>query len=326
MNNPRNKVLVTGGCGYVGSVLVPKLANEFEVVVLDSMRFGNYLPSVPNIRIVEGDIRDNQLIHSVLSGCTDVIHLAAIANDPCCDLNPTITYEVNKDAVINLVEIAKNCRVRRFINASTGSVYGFKEEESVTEDLTLEPTTLYAKLKAEAEEIVRSASNEKFTTISIRSGTVFGLSPRMRFDLIINIMTKSAMVDGRIIVHGGKQYRSNVHIDDVTDLYYSLLKIPGEQINGKVYNFSSINHTAFEIAEMVRAETGAAIHIDTNTIDDRSFRMSSEKIKRELGIKPIKTIRQGILDIKKALSDGYYPDANDSQYYNIRTMKEISAH
>lgn len=325
MNDFRNKVLVTGGCGYVGSVLVPKLANEFEVVVLDSMLFGNYLPSVPNISIVEGDMRDNQLVHSVLSGCTDVIHLAAIANDPCCDLDPRITYEVNKNAVIDLVEIAKNCGVRRFINASTGSVYGIKEEESVTEDLTLEPTTLYAKLKAETEEIVRSASNENFTTISIRSGTVFGLSPRMRFDLIINIMTKSAMVDGKIIVHGGKQYRSTVHIDDLTDLFCSLVEIPKEMINGKIYNFGSANYTAREIADMVREETGVVIHIDTDITDNRSIRMSSERIEHELGFKPKKTVRQGISEIKNAFGKGYFANPNDNKYYNIRVMKEICA-
>lgn len=323
MNDPRNKVLVTGGCGYVGSVLVPKLANEFEVVVLDSMLFGNYLPSVPNISIVEGDMRDNQLVHSVLSGCTDVIHLAAISNDPCCDLDPRIAYEVNKNAVIDLVEIAKNCGVRRFINASTGSVYGIKEEESVTEDLTLEPTTLYAKLKAETEEIVRSASNENFTTISIRSGTVFGLSPRMRFDLIINIMTKSAMVDGKIIVHGGKQYRSTVHIDDLTDLFCSLVEIPKEMINGRVDNFGIANYTAKEIADMVREETGAVIHIDTNITDNRSIRMSSEKIEYELGYKPKKTVRQGIREIKNAFEEGYFPNPDDNKYYNVRTMKEM---
>ncbi len=323
MNDSRNKVLVTGGCGYKGSVLVPKLADEFEVVVLDSMLFGNYLPSTPNISIIKGDIRDSQLVHSVLSGCTDVIHLAAIANDPCCDLNPRITYDVNKNAVMNLVETARSCGVRRFINASTGSVYGVKEEEPVTEDLTLEPTTLYAQLKAETEDIIRSASNKDFTTISIRSGTVFGLSPRMRFDLIINILTKSAIVDGKIIVHGGKQCRSLVHIDDITNLYYSLLKIPGEQINGKIYNFSAANHTASEVAEMVRSETGAAIHICTEIIDDRSYRMSSEKIKCELGYKPKYTVRQGIREIKDALREGHFANPNDNKYYNIRAMKEL---
>lgn len=323
MNDPRNKVLVTGGCGYIGSVLVAKLANEFEVIVLDSMLFGNYLPSVLDIKIVEGDIRDNQPVHSVLSGCTAIIHLAAIANDPCCDLNPTITYEVNRNAIISLIKAAKDYGVRRFINASTGSVYGMKEEESVTEDLTLEPTTLYAKLKAETEEIVRSASTRNFTTISIREGTVFGLSPRMRFDLITNALTKSAIADGRIIVQGGKQYRSNVHIDDITDLYYSLLKIPGEQINGEIYNFSSTNHTALEIAEMVHSETGAAIHIDINTIDVRSYRMSSKKIKRELGYEPKKTVQQGIREIKNAFSEGHFPNPDDNKYYNIRAMEKL---
>jgi nucleoside-diphosphate-sugar epimerase len=190
MDYHAHKVLVTGGCGYIGSALVPKIANEYEVVVLDSMLFGNYLPSLPSVSIIEGDIRNNQLVRSALYGCTDVIHLAAIANDPCCDLKPAITYEVNKNAVISLVQAAKDSGVRRFINASTGSVYGIKQEKAVTEDLVTEPTTLYAKLKAEAEETLRNASTENFVTISIRCGTVFGLSPRMRFDLIVNAMNR----------------------------------------------------------------------------------------------------------------------------------------
>ena len=325
MNDFRNKILVTGGCGYQGSVLVPKLAQKHKVVVIDSMLFGNPLPSMPNVMVIKGDIRDNQLVHSVLSGCTDVIHLAAIANDPCSDLDPTITYDVNRNAVISLVKTAKDCGVRRFINASTNSVYGIKEEESVTEDLSLEPITLYAKLKAEVEEIVGSASNERFITVSIRSATVFGLSPRMRFDLIVNVLTKSAITDGKIIVHGGNQYRSNIHIDDITDLFYSLVEIPEGMINGKIYNFSSANYTAKEIADMVREETGAVIRIDTDITDNRSYRISSERIERELGYKPKKTVRQGTSEIKNAFGKGYFANPNDNKYYNIRVMKEIYA-
>jgi len=324
VNIDGKKILVTGGCGYVGSVLVPKLAGRYQVKVLDSMLFGNHLSPMPNVNVVEGDIRDKGLIRSLLSGATDVIHLAAIANDPCSDLEPAITYEVNRNAVIDLVRMAKECGVSRFINASTSSVYGVKEEESVTEDLTLEPITLYARLKAEIEEIVGSASGDGFNTVSIRSATVCGVSPRMRFDVIVNIMTKLAIADGRITVHGGDQYRPNVHIDDITDLYVSLLEIPAEMINGKVYNFGSTNYTVKEIARMAHEETGAIIDINTNVTDNRSYRISSAKIKSELGLEPKKTIQQGIKDIKHAFASGFFPDPDNSRYYNIKTMKEKS--
>ena len=323
MNDGKEKrILVTGGCGYVGSVLVPKLAQKYHVIALDSMLFGNHLQPMGNLTVVEGDIRDIQLMRSLLSGATDVIHLASIANDPCSDLDPAITYAVNRDGVVQLVNAAMECGVRRFINASTSSVYGVKEEESVTEDLNLEPITLYAKLKAESEEIVASAASDGFTTVSIRSATVCGVSPRMRFDVIVNIMSKAAIADGEITVFGGDQYRPNIHIDDITDLYVMLVEVPADKINGKVFNVGSINYTVKEIAEMVREEIGAVVRTDDNVTDNRSYRISSEKIKRELGFAPRKAIRQAIKDIKQAFARGMFPDPNSSIYYNVRTMKE----
>lgn len=316
------RILVTGGCGYIGSVLVPKLAQRHQVTVLDSMLFGNHLPIIQNVNVVRGDIRDLSLLLSMLPGNDVVIHLAAIANDPCSDLEPSITYEVNRDAVIHLVNVAKNCGIKRFINASTSSVYGVKEEAAVTEELVLEPITLYAKLKAETEKIVANAADNGFTAVSIRSATVCGVSPRMRFDVIVNILAKLAIADGRITVHGGGQYRPNVHIDDITDLYVSLVEIPEAMINGKVYNFGSTNHTVKEIAQMAHEETGAMVQMNTNVTDNRSYRISSEKIRNELGLEPKKTIRQGIRDIKKAFNEGFFPDPDNSRHYNIRTMKE----
>ncbi len=322
MNDFGKRILVSGGCGYIGSVLVPKLAQKHQVTVLDSMLFGNHLPIIQNVDVVKGDIRDLSLLLAMLPGNDVVIHLAAIANDPCSDLEPSITYEVNRDAVIQLVNAAKNCGVKRFINASSSSVYGLKEEESVTEDLTLEPITLYAKLKAESEGVVNSFTSDEFATVSIRSATVCGYSPRMRFDVIVNIMAEKAIVDGIITVHGGTQYRPNIHIDDITDLYVLLCKIPDDKINGKVFNVGSINHTVMEIAEMVRDEIGAIIKMDADTTDNRSYRISSEKIKQELGFEPKKTIKQAIRDIKEALANGMFPDPNSNIYYNIRTMKD----
>ena len=325
MYHPRKRVLVTGGGGYVGSVLVPKLADKYQVTVLDNMIFGNHLPDIQNLNVVQGDIRDQQLLLSLLPGNEVVIHLAAIANDPCSDLDPDVTYQVNRGAVIKLVAAAKSCGVNRFINASTSSVYGVKEEDTVTEDLVLEPITLYAKLKAETEQIIADATGDDFVTVSIRSATVCGVSPRMRFDVIVNILSKLALVNGVITVHGGDQYRPNIHIDDVTDLYVMLVEAPAAKINGKVFNVGSTNHTVKEIADMVHEEMAAAIMVDTNITDNRSYRISSEKIKNELGFQPKKTIREAIRDIKNAFNTGMFPDPDDSVYYNIKTMKESLA-
>ena len=201
------RILVTGGCGYIGSVLVPKVASKHEVVVLDSMAFGNQIEGIANVTPVKGDIRDYPLVNSVLDGVTDVIHLAAIANDPSSDLDPDMTRAVNRDAIVNLVDVAKSSGVTRFISASSSSVYGIKEEESVTEELSLSPLTLYAELKAESEKIVSGAANDLFTATSIRSATVCGVSPRMRFDVIVNIMAKLAATNQVITVWGGDQQR-----------------------------------------------------------------------------------------------------------------------
>jgi nucleoside-diphosphate-sugar epimerase len=316
------KILITGGCGYVGSVLVPKLVQRYPVTVVDSLLFGNHLEPAERLTVVPGDIRDTSLMRFLLPGVTDIIHLASIANDPCSDLDPAITLQVNRGAVARLVDAARELGVRRFINASSSSVYGVKEEASVTEDLPLEPITLYARTKAEGEEIVGAAASPDFVTVSVRSATVCGVSPRMRLDVIVNIMAKTAMVNGMITVHGGGQYRPNVHIDDITDLYLALVELPGAKINGKVYNFGSTNHTVAEIAQMVHEETGAPVRTEAGVTDNRSYRISSEKIKKELDIVPAKTIRQAIRDIKQAFESGLFPEPENSIYYNIRAMKE----
>jgi nucleoside-diphosphate-sugar epimerase len=321
MKNGRH-ILLTGGCGYVGSVLVPKLVRRYPVTVVDSLIFGNHLEPAAGLTVVPGDIRDTGLMRSLLPGVTDVIHLASIANDPCSDLDQAITLQVNRDAMASLVGLAKELGAGRFINASSSSVYGVKEEESVTEDLPLEPITLYARTKAEGEEIVADAASSDFVTVSVRLATVCGVSPRMRFDVIVNIMTKTAIVNRLITVHGGDQYRPNVHIDDITDLYLALVEQPGEKINGKVFNFGSTNHTVAEIARMVHEETGAPVRTDAAVTDSRSYRISSEKIKAEMGIVPVKTIRQAIDDIRRAFDAGYFAQPESSIYYNIRTMKE----
>ena len=323
MKERERTILVTGGCGYVGTVLVPKIAARYPVVVLDTMMFGNHLGAAANVTAVKGDIQDVPLVRELLRTCTDVVHLASIANDPCSELDPGITQSVNRDAVEHLVRAARERGLHRFINASSSAVYGVKEEESVTEDLPLAPLTLYARLKAETERIVAGAARSGFATASIRSATVCGYSARMRFDVIVNMMAKMAIADGTITVHGGGQYRPNIHIQDITDLYLLLLEIPAEKIGGRVFNAGSKNHTVLEIARMAEQEAGGTIRLDSNVTDNRSYRISSGLIRKELGWEPRRTIRDAIRDIKQAFDAGLFPNPNDDSFYNIRTMKNL---
>ena len=281
----KERVLVTGGAGYVGSVLVPKLINQgFNVNVLDSMIFGSQgLDSVknnPDCKIIQGDLRDLNALDLSLQDVDYVIHLAAISNDPCSDLNPELTKQVNYEATKDLLRIAKEKGVKRFIYASSSSVYGIREEENVTEDLSLNPLTIYSKTKMWSEEVVKDYNTENFTTVNIRPATVCGYSPRMRLDLTVNILTDHAVNKEKITVFGGTQKRPNIHIQDITDYYIQLLKIPKEKIAGKTFNAGYENHQVSEIANMIREIIGAQVEIErTESSDLRSYHISSEKIK-----------------------------------------------
>jgi len=326
--NHIKKVLVTGGAGYVGAVLVPKLLSEgFQVTVLDAMFFTDHgielVRSDPDLTILVGDIRNTLKVKEALVGVDAVIHLASISNDPSGDLNPAFTVEVNFGATVVLAKLAKEAGVKRFINVSTSSVYGIKEESNVTEDLSLEPLTIYSKTKADAEPIVIGLRSSEFTVVTIRPATVCGYSPKMRLDLSVNILTMHAITKGAITVFGGSQKRPNIHIDDITDYYLDLLKFSAEKINGRTYNAGYENYTIMEIAEMVRDIIGPEIRIEiTETNDNRSYHVSSEKIKRELGLYPKKTIKDAVLDIKSASDEGKI-DWNDINSYNVKKMKQL---
>ncbi len=326
--NDIKKVLVTGGAGYVGAVLVPKLLSKgFQVIVLDSMFFtGRGLDPVrsnPSLKILVGDIRNTSSVKESLNDVDAVIHLASISNDPSGDLNLALTVEVNFNATIVLARLAKEAGVKRFINVSTSSVYGIKEESNVTEDLPLEPLTIYSKTKADAEPIVMGLGTPEFTVVTIRPATVCGYSPKMRLDLSVNILAMHAITRGIITVFGGKQKRPNIHIDDITDYYVDLLELPRDKINGGIYNAGYENYTIMEIAEMVRDIIGRGVKIEvTATNDNRSYHVSSEKIKRELGLYPKKTIRDAVLDIKNANDEGKI-DWDDINFYNVQKMKQL---
>ncbi len=332
MMNAPLQVLVTGGAGYVGSVLVPKLlAANHRVKVLDLYLYGDHVLDAvkdnPGLQQIKGDIRDQALLKKSLAGCDAVIHLACVSNDPSFELNPELGKSINYDAFTPLVQIARDSGVRRFIYASTSSVYGIKEEDNVAEDLPLEPLTDYSKFKALGEEILQRFQSPDFTTVAIRSATVCGYSPRLRLDLTVNILTNHAVNRGTITVFGGDQKRPNIHIEDITDLYTDLVTRPKEQIAGKIWNAGYENHRVSEIAEMVRQVVGPErVKIVTSPTDDhRSYHISSEKIRRELGFVARRSLKDAILDLVSAFRAGKIPNSmDDIRYYNVKMMQSIN--
>ena len=330
------KVLVTGGAGYVGAVLVPKLLNQgYQVKVLDLYLFGdNVLDEVrdhPKLEQIKGDLRDRELLKRILPGCDAVIHLACISNDPSFELNPALSRSINYDAFGPLVKISKASGVSRFVYASTSSVYGVSDAEDVTEDHPLVPITDYNKYKGLCEPVLLEYQSPDFTTVVIRPATVCGYSPRLRLDLTVNILTNHAVNLGRITIFGGMQMRPNIHIDDIVDLYRMLLELPDERIAGKIFNAGYENHTIAEVAAMVRRvverEVPGREHLEVLTTpsdDRRSYHISSEKIRRELGFVPQRTIEDAVRDLVAAFQAGKIPDPlTDTRYYNIKTMQAV---
>lgn len=336
MKSPKT-VLVTGGAGYVGSVLIPKLIGaEYTVRVLDLYLYGKDVlaPSRGgNLQEIEGDLRDRNLLRTALVECDAVIHLACISNDPSFELDPQLGRSINYEAFLDLLELSHEAGVRRFVYASTSSVYGIKDEENVTEDLPLKPLTDYSKYKAMCEEALLAADPPGFIPVIIRPATACGYSPRLRLDLTVNLLTNHAVNTGRITVFGGSQKRPNIHIADITDLYVSLLEFPEERIHRKIFNAGYENHTVLEIAEMVRnvvirSRLRKEIQVTTAPTDDiRSYHISSEKIKRELGFEPRHTIEDAVEDLCAAFANGSIPDPmTDVRYYNIKTMRSRVLH
>ncbi|HET6883053.1 MAG TPA: NAD-dependent epimerase/dehydratase family protein [Pirellulales bacterium] len=326
----RWSVMVTGGAGYVGSVLVPKLlAAGHKVRVLDTYYFGDQsLAGVrghADLREIKGDLRDKATVDAALVGCDAVIHLACISNDPSFELDPTLGRSINYDAFPPLVQLAKRRGVRRFIYASSSSVYGIKHEENVTEDLPLEPLTDYSKYKALCEDVLLDERRPGFAALVLRPATVCGYSARLRLDLSVNILTNLAYHKREITVFGGAQRRPNLHIDDMTDLYVSALAWPDEKIDGKIYNAGWHNLSISQIAELVREEVGDDVRIVTSPTDDlRSYHISSAKIERELGWTPKRTVRDAVRDLLTAFQSGKVANAlTDPRYFNIKTMQGI---
>jgi nucleoside-diphosphate-sugar epimerase len=307
------KILVTGACGYKGHVLVPKLLNRgYSVVALDIMWFGNYLKPHPNLTIVQGDVRDIDAIN--LSGIDAIIHLSSIANDPCGDLDPKLTWEVSALATMQLADKAKRQGVKRFIYASSGSVYGVKEELQVTEELELKPISEYNKTKMVGERVLLSYSDDMVVQI-VRPATVCGVSPRMRLDVSVNMLTMQALSKGKITVFGGTQTRPNIHIDDITDLYLHFIDHP--DVTG-VFNAGFENISILDIAKIVTKHIPVEIVV-TESNDPRSYRVNSDKL-LATGFKPKKSVEHAVTEIIENYRAGNLKD--EDRFYNLKWMEQ----
>jgi nucleoside-diphosphate-sugar epimerase len=309
----KKHILVTGGCGYKGTRLVPKLLDQgYQVTVVDTAWFGNFLVDHPSLTVIVGDVRNPDVVS--LTNIDAIIHLASIANDPCGDLDPKLTWEISALATMQLADNAVRAGVKQFIYASSGSVYGIKDEEHVTEDLTLNPITEYNKTKMVAERVLLSYCHKMAVQI-VRPATVCGVSPRMRLDVSVNMLTMQALTNGEITVFGGEQTRPNIHIDDITDLYLYLLSKP--ELTG-VYNAGFENISIKDIAEAVCRYVPAKISV-TPSNDPRSYRMNSDKLLAD-GFKPKKTIDDAIKEIVALHKSGDL--TNEPHYYNLKWMEE----
>ena len=321
------KVLVLGGAGYVGAVLVPFLIkHSYQVTVYDLFIYGKtVLKKNNNLTLIQGDIRDINFLKNIIEKNDYIIHLACISNDPSFELNPKLGKSINLEAFKPLVEISKQSLVKRFIYASSSSVYGLKKEKEIHENISLEPLTDYSKYKAECETILKKYESENFTPIIIRPATVCGYSPRQRLDVVVNILTNLAYHKRKISVFGGKQLRPNIHIKDMAKVYDVLINAQKSKVSGEIFNVGYENKTVLDLANTVKSVLGDDIQlVETPTNDDRSYHISSKKIKKILDFDSEFTIKNAVNDLRIAFEKDLLPNSlTDEKYFNIKRMKSI---
>jgi nucleoside-diphosphate-sugar epimerase len=322
------KIFITGGAGYVGSVLTPYLISKgYQITVLDLMIYGeDVLKENKNLKIIKGDIRNKSLLKKIIPGHDAVIHLACISNDPSFELNPKLGQSINYDAFEPLVKLSKESSVKRFIYASSSSVYGIKKEKNVDELKSLEPLTDYSKFKAECEKILFNYESNDFTTVVIRPATVCGYGVRQRLDVVVNILTNLAYHKRKILVFGGNQLRPNIHIEDMARVYDTVLKAKNKLVAGQIFNAGYENQKVIELAGIVKKVIGEDVQLDIEPSEDnRSYHISSNKIKNILKFSTQKTIEDAVKDLKAAFDKKLLNNTlTNKKYFNIKMMNSIN--
>src|ERR1700735_1381881 len=336
MPNRFLRVFVTGGAGYIGSVLVPRLLERgYKVTSYDISYYGdNFLPkNNPNLTVLRGDIRDTAKLAQAIAGHNAFISLACISNDASFELDENLSTSVNLDAFEPMVLAAKKAGVKRFIFASSSSVYGVSDQPNVTEDHPLVPLTLYNKYKGMWEPLLRKHTDDSFTGVTFRPATVCGYAPRQRLDLSVNILTNHAVNANKITVFGGSQLRPNLHVQDYCDVVEVFLTAPSDNIQNEIFNVGTQNLSLMQIADLVRdvvsrefPEKGRVEIVTTPSDDLRSYHINSDKIKRVLGFTPSHSIEEAVHDLCQAFRDGRLPNSmDDDQYFNVRRLKRLKA-
>ena len=324
-------ILITGGAGYVGSALVPSLLNKgYNVTVYDLYLYGEVFQNIKNKKNlieIKADIRDKKKLIDASKNVDAIIHLACISNDPSYELNPDLGKSINYDAFFNIINAAEVNNINRLIYASTSSVYGIKKEKNVREDATCQPLTDYSKYKLECEKILLNYKKDGLDRVVLRPATICGYAPRLRLDLVVNIITIHALVNKKIKIFGGEQLRPNINILDIIRVYETLLNAQSDKIDGQIFNAGYQNLSVDKIAKLVKETVGdPSINLEFIPTDDiRSYHINSDKIKKDLDFKPKYKIEQGI----KSLIDAYNNDLiknglNNPLYHNIKLMQNIN--
>jgi len=334
ITRPANKVLVIGGAGYLGSVLTRKLLDRgYNVRILDNLTYGDHgiksLYEHPRFEFIKGDMRDIQTVVDAVKNIDAVVHLAAIVGDPASSLDPEETIEINYLGTKMLAEVCKYSQINRFIFASTCSVYGASPtpDTKIDEKSDLNPISLYAEMKLKSEQALLEIADENFSPTILRMATLYGLSPRMRFDLVVNILTIKAIKEKKYKIFGGQQWRPILHVDDAAEAYMTCLEKPLKLIKKEIFNTgaNNENYKIIEIGNIVKKVIPSAkMNVDTTDIDSRDYNVSFDKIQKNLNYFTKYTVTDGVEEIKKAVDKNMFSDYTDSKYNNYKFLQEIN--